>query len=69
MHGPALAERLTSQRPELRVVFISGYSDALSGTSAGDGQAAFLSKPFTAAALIATVQGALAALPVLRGPE
>jgi len=69
MHGPELAERLTSQRPELRVVFISGYSDALSGTSAGDGQAAFLSKPFTAAALIATVQGALAALPVLRGPE
>jgi two-component system cell cycle sensor histidine kinase/response regulator CckA len=69
LHGPELAERLRRQRPELRVVFISGYSDALSGTSAEDGNATFLSKPFTAATLIATVQGALAEAPALRGPE
>jgi signal transduction histidine kinase/CheY-like chemotaxis protein len=69
MHGPELAERLTKQSPELRVVFISGHSDALSETATGVGNAAFLSKPFTAAALIATVQGALAAAPALRGPD
>ena len=69
MHGPELAERLTNRHPELRVVFISGYNDALSGTSVDEGNAAFLSKPFTAAALIATVQSALAGAPALRGPE
>jgi signal transduction histidine kinase/ActR/RegA family two-component response regulator len=69
LNGPELAERLTRHRPELRVVFISGYSDPLSGTSAEDGHSAFLSKPFSAAALIATVQDALAATPALRGPE
>ncbi|HEY2391793.1 MAG TPA: response regulator [Candidatus Angelobacter sp.] len=26
--GPALAERLTAERPEMKVVFISGYADA-----------------------------------------
>jgi signal transduction histidine kinase len=60
MHGPELAERLTAQRPDLGVVFISGYSDTMASTSTGDDRVAFLSKPFTAAALIATVQTVLA---------
>jgi DNA-binding NtrC family response regulator len=61
MHGPELAERLTAQRPDLGVVFISGYRDTMASTSMGDDRVAFLSKPFTAAALIATVQTVLAA--------
>ena len=59
MHGPVLAERLVSRRPDLRVVFVSGYSDTMPGTTAGVARVAFLPKPFTAAALIAAVQEAL----------
>jgi signal transduction histidine kinase/ActR/RegA family two-component response regulator len=60
MHGPALAERLTARRPDLPVVFVSGYSEAMAETGSGDGRIAFLAKPFTAAGLIATVQAVLA---------
>ena len=35
MHGPVLAERLVAQRPDLRVVFVSGYSDTMPGTGVG----------------------------------
>jgi signal transduction histidine kinase len=58
MHGPALAERLTAERPDLGVVFMSGYSDAMPGTD--DDRMVFLPKPFTAATLIGTVQAVLA---------
>ena len=60
MHGPVLAERLVTQRPDLRVLFVSGYSDAMPRTAAGGARMAFLPKPFTAAALLAAVQRALA---------
>ena len=57
MHGPALAERLTAQRPDLRVLFVSGYSEGMPDSASG--RVAFLPKPFTADALIAAVQNAL----------
>ena len=60
MHGPVLAERLVARRPDLRVLFVSGYSDAMPRTAAGGARMAFLAKPFTAAALLAAVQRALA---------
>ena len=60
MHGPLLAERLVARRPDLRVLFVSGYSDAMPRTAAGGARMAFLPKPFTAAALLAAVQRALA---------
>ena len=60
MHGPVLAERLVTRRPDLPVVFVSGYSDVMPGTPGGGPPAAFLPKPFTAAALIAAVEKALA---------
>ena len=59
MHGPVLAERLVARRPGLRVLFVSGYSDAMPG--ARPGGAAFLAKPFTTSALLAAVQETLAA--------
>jgi signal transduction histidine kinase len=59
MHGPVLAERLVAQRPDLPVVFVSGYSDSMPGAGSGGGRMAFLPKPFTASALIAAVQGSL----------
>jgi DNA-binding NtrC family response regulator len=60
LHGPALAERLLAQRSDLRVIFVSGYSDTMAVAESGGNGAAFLAKPFTAAALVAEVQAALA---------
>jgi CheY-like chemotaxis protein len=52
--GTELARRLRSERPDLRVVFMSGYAEPLrDGTDAG---IPLLFKPFTKAALLATVR-------------
>ena len=59
MHGPALAARLAAGRPDLRVLYVSGYSDAMPGTAGGT-NVAFLPKPFTTAELVAAVREALA---------
>jgi len=60
MNGPALAQRLIGLRPELRVLFISGYADMLTPPSSDNPNVGFLSKPFPAAALIARVAEMLA---------
>ncbi len=52
MDGPDLAKLLSRDRPDLRVLFISGYSEH---ATAG----CFLAKPFTSEALIRTVRQAL----------
>jgi two-component system, cell cycle sensor histidine kinase and response regulator CckA len=58
MHGPALAQRLVAQRPDLRVLFMSGYSDSMpEGT--GSSRTAFLQKPFVAAHLVTAVESLL----------
>jgi hypothetical protein len=41
------------------VLFVSGYSDTMPGTDSGGELAPFLPKPFSAAALIAAVEGVL----------
>jgi CheY-like chemotaxis protein len=52
MSGPVLAERLLPERPGLRVLFTSGYTeDAITARTALSEGTAFLSKPFTAADL------------------
>jgi signal transduction histidine kinase/ActR/RegA family two-component response regulator len=69
MDGPVLAARLCAQRPDLRALFISGYTrghvvprdDASSGVG-------FLGKPFTAEALLAKVNEVLAVTPQERRP-
>ncbi len=53
MNGRELADRLTSMRPELKVLFISGYSDEeLAGYGPLPEGAAFLQKPFSLATLL-----------------
>lgn len=57
--GPELAHALREERPELAVVFISGYSEELLQSRVVVGDATFLSKPFTIDVLAATVRRAL----------
>ena len=55
MNGRLLAERLCLQRPELRVLFMSGYVDNAFESDA-DGAVAFLQKPLTPLALATKVR-------------
>ena len=50
MNGPALAQRLVAKKPDLHVLFISGYADVAS-LDTGNPNIRFLSKPFQASAL------------------
>jgi PAS domain S-box-containing protein len=56
MSGPALRDHAAACRPGVPVVFMSGYSSALEREDPG---VPVLSKPFTAAALLATVEEGL----------
>ena len=52
MDGPELAERLRAARPELKIVFISGYPrEEAFAHATDDASAEFLQKPFTPAQL------------------
>ena len=55
MNGPALAQRLVAVRPELRVLFISGYM-GMSSQLMDNPNVGFLNKPFQASALTARVR-------------
>ncbi len=55
MNGPALAQRLVALRPELRVLFVSGYTEELPVLNAPGGKSQFLAKPFSSTTLIAAV--------------
>jgi two-component system, cell cycle sensor histidine kinase and response regulator CckA len=60
MGGPELADRLFALRPDLPLVFMSGYPDAqLSGTGAFPAVRSFLRKPLTPDALASAVREAL----------
>jgi DNA-binding LytR/AlgR family response regulator len=56
--GRALAAVLMAVRPDLKVLFMSGLSEAAVGPAASE-PARFLSKPFTASELVAKVRQVL----------
>ena len=57
MSGPLLATRLLATRPSVKVLYVSGHTgDALGRHGVIDEATQFLSKPFTAAALIERVE-------------
>jgi len=60
MNGPALAQRLIGIRPQLRVLFISGYADLLMPLGADNPNVSFLGKPFRASVLTERVRAMLA---------
>jgi FixJ family two-component response regulator len=60
MNGRELADRLTTDRPGLRVLYISGYTDhAVVRHGVLDDGIAFLSKPFDLKELTRTVREVL----------
>jgi CheY-like chemotaxis protein len=60
MSGPELVERLRRERPELRALLMSGYTeDAVLREGELPAATGFLGKPFTSANLAATVRAAL----------
>jgi signal transduction histidine kinase/HAMP domain-containing protein len=64
MGGPALAQRLRAVRPDMAVLFMSGYADY---TVSSDPGSALLQKPFTPEAVARAVRTALDAVPAPRG--
>jgi PAS domain S-box-containing protein len=60
MLGPELAARATRLRPGMAVVFMSGYAAQVMEHETGGGvEVGFVEKPFTAEALVASVDGVL----------
>jgi signal transduction histidine kinase/ActR/RegA family two-component response regulator len=58
--GRELAERLAATRPEIRVLFMSGYTDdAVVQQGVQSAETSFLQKPFTAEALAQKLRGLL----------
>ena len=61
MRGPTLAETLTRLRPEMRILFMSGYSEAdPKARQYLPDHAPFLRKPFTTEGLLLAVGEAIA---------
>jgi two-component system cell cycle sensor histidine kinase/response regulator CckA len=62
MDGPALLKELRSRKPDLKIIFVSGYAeDAFQKHLPEHGQYAFLPKPFTLKQLVAAVKETMAA--------
>jgi len=59
MDGAELAWHLSRIRPELRIMFMSGYTDSTVARFADGSGVLFLPKPFTATSLMAKVRQAL----------
>jgi signal transduction histidine kinase/CheY-like chemotaxis protein len=59
MNGPALAQRLIAIRPELCVLFVSGYTGDLPLLNTPGSRSQFLAKPFATATLLAAVEDLL----------
>jgi two-component system, cell cycle sensor histidine kinase and response regulator CckA len=60
MNGPELAEQLQRNRPELSVIYVSGYtSDVVAYHGMLEEGVAFLPKPFTSEALLSKVRDVL----------
>ena len=69
MGGAELAERLKKEQPELKVLFMSGYSEHAGEDSGQISPQVILAKPFSIATLIGRVREVLGGLPVRKASE
>ena len=67
MGGPELADQLRPARPDMRVLYISGYHNDARVRRLEQAGKAFFPKPFTAAAIAEKVSELLATTPKQRG--
>lgn len=70
MNGKELAERMCALRPEIRILYVSGYTreEVLSDGRNCAGKESWLAKPFTSAQLLAKVRRILNADPTAGPP-
>lgn len=70
MSGPALRDRLIPMRPDMRVLFMSGYTDELIAQRGvlGDGDA-LINKPFNSDELLARVRESVTSAVAVRAPQ
>jgi CheY-like chemotaxis protein len=70
LNGKELAKALVERRPELKVLYMSGYTDsAIVNSGILQKEVAFLQKPFTPAALASKVRDVLESGKILRAGE
>jgi two-component system cell cycle sensor histidine kinase/response regulator CckA len=69
MSGPALASALRTRRPELKVIFVSGYADELDLERGSPSRPAVLHKPVTRSALVRKVSAVMAGAAAARPAE
>jgi signal transduction histidine kinase/ActR/RegA family two-component response regulator len=69
MRGPELARRVQEKLPHLKVVFMSGYTEELHGTSATLESGSFLQKPFSREELLKKLVEALRPEKSFRTPQ
>jgi two-component system cell cycle sensor histidine kinase/response regulator CckA len=60
MDGPALLKELRRRRPDLKIIFVSGYAEGAFANNEPQGQHTFLAKPFELKALVAKVKETMA---------
>jgi len=60
MDGPSLLKELRRRKPELKIIFVSGYAEEAFAKNIPEGQHAFLAKPFTLKQLVAAVKETMA---------
>lgn len=63
LDGPGSAQQLQALRPQMRVVFMSGFTDGLLQWDGKRGECPCVQKPFLIAVLLKTLEGALAQAP------
>jgi DNA-binding NtrC family response regulator len=63
MNGPDLVLRLMDSHPEMKVIYMSGYTGELISHQGLQGGIPLLEKPFTRAALLKTIDEALGGPP------
>jgi CheY-like chemotaxis protein len=64
MSGSELAEKIKAQRPETKILYMSGYAEYMGGGTSAEPKTPMLQKPFSIANLVGKIREVLAEKPV-----